>query len=152
VRRFCAGCKQQRPIREFDLGTAQLSRICLGCADARLRTEAPSDRSHRAAQITTLEQHRRELYASLVIIDAQIADLRASALPHAQAHTQVAALERRRRELIAALVNTDAQIADLHARPTPSRIVLEDRSGEDDTFDDVASAADLDSHPLDEMG
>lgn len=146
MRRFCASCKQQRPIREFDLGAAQLSRTCLGCADERLRTEAPSDRSHRAAQITSLEHRRRELYAALVVVDAQIADLRSSSLPH----TQLAALERRRRELIAALVTIDAQIADLHARPTPSRIVLEDRVGDDadDTFDDVA---DLGNYAHDEL-
>ena len=150
MRRFCSSCQQPRPIREFDLGAAQLSRTCLGCADARLRTEDPCDRSQRTAQILTLEQRRRELYASLVAIDAQIVDLRALPLPH----TQVAALERRRRELIAALVTIDAQIADLHARPTPSRIVLEDRVGEvDDTaFDDAVNAADLGTHTHDELG
>lgn len=147
VLRFCSSCQQQRPIREFDLGAAQLSRTCLGCADERLRTEDPRDRSQRTAQILTLEQRRRELYAALVAVDAQIVDVRASSLPH----IQLPVLEKRRRELIAALVTTDAQIADLHARPTPSRIVLEDRvcdEADETAFDD---AADLGQHMHDEL-
>jgi hypothetical protein len=81
VTRFCAGCKQQRPLREFDLGGGQLSTTCLGCADERLRTEDHRARRERNEQIAALEKRRRELIAALVKIDAEIADLTVRARP-----------------------------------------------------------------------
>ena len=77
MNRLCETCRVQRPLREFDLGGGQLSAVCLGCADERLRTEDHLERTHRRARITELERRRRELIASLVKIDAEIADLRA---------------------------------------------------------------------------
>ena len=79
--RFCASCRQQRPIRDFDLGGGQLSTTCLGCADERLRTEDHRARGQRNAQLAALEKRRRELIAALVKIDAEIADLRARPTP-----------------------------------------------------------------------
>ena len=79
--RPCATCRQQRPLREFDLGGGQLSTTCLGCAHTRLRTEDHRARSQRNAQIAALERRRRELIASLVKIEAEIADLRVLARP-----------------------------------------------------------------------
>jgi len=81
VTRFCATCKQQRPLREFDLGGGQLSTTCLGCADERLRTEDHRARSQRNEQIAALEKRRRELIAALVKIDAEITDLTVRARP-----------------------------------------------------------------------
>jgi len=75
--RHCATCRQQRSLREFDLGGGQLSTTCVECADERLRTEDTLARSQRNAQIATLENRRRELIAALVKTDAEIADLRA---------------------------------------------------------------------------
>jgi hypothetical protein len=77
MNRLCETCREQRPLREFDLGGGQLSSVCLGCADERLRTEDHLERTHRRARITELERRRRELIASLVKVDAEIADLRA---------------------------------------------------------------------------
>ena len=145
--RYCSSCQQQRPIREFDLGAAQLSTTCSGCAHERLRTEDHRARSQRATQIAVLERRRRELIVALVNIDAEIVDVRARS---SLLHTQVAALERRRRELIAALVKIDAEIADLRARPTPSRLVLDDGGEVDEApFDD--GGADLGNRTHDEI-
>lgn len=140
--RYCATCRQQRPLREFDLGGGQLSTTCLGCAHERLRTEDHLSRSQRNAQIETLEKRRRELIAALVKIDAEIADLRAQ--PSQTRTLELAASEKRRRELIAALVKIDAEIADLHARPTQPRIVLVDDASDADgsTFDEDVFGAD----------
>ena len=79
--RHCATCRQQRPLREFDLGGGQLSTTCFVCAHERLRTEDHRARSQRNAQIATLESRRREMIAALVKIDAEIADLRARPTP-----------------------------------------------------------------------
>ena len=81
MQRPCATCRQQRPLREFDLGGGQLSSTCLTCADTRLRTEDDRARLQRNAQIAALERRRRELIAALVKIDAEIADLRARPTP-----------------------------------------------------------------------
>ena len=74
--RVCETCRAQRSLREFDLGGGQLSAVCLGCADERLRTEDHRARTHRRARIAELEKRRREMIAALVKIDAEIADLR----------------------------------------------------------------------------
>jgi hypothetical protein len=74
--RVCETCRGQRPLREFDLGGGQLSAVCLGCADERLRTEDQRARADRRSRIVELEKRRRELIAALVKIDAEIADLR----------------------------------------------------------------------------
>lgn len=79
--RLCETCRQQRPLREFDLGGGQLRAVCSGCAEARLRTEGHRARVERNAQIAVLERRRRELIASLVKIDAEIANLRARPTP-----------------------------------------------------------------------
>lgn len=81
MQRLCATCRQQRPLREFDLGGGQLSSTCLGCSQERLRTEDQRARVERASQIAALERRRRELIAALVKIDAEIADLRARPTP-----------------------------------------------------------------------
>ena len=79
--RHCATCRQQRPLRDFDLGGGQLSTTCLGCSNERLRTEDHRARTQRNEQIAKLESRRREMIASLVKIDAEIADLRACPTP-----------------------------------------------------------------------
>lgn len=79
--RMCETCRAPRPLQEFDLGGGQLSAVCLACAAARLRTEDQRARTHRRAQIADLERKRRELIASLVKVDAEIADLRARPTP-----------------------------------------------------------------------
>ncbi len=79
--RHCATCRQQRPLREFDLGGGQVSTTCVGCSNERLRTEDHRARALRNAQITALETRRREMIAALVKIDAEIADLRARPTP-----------------------------------------------------------------------
>ena len=81
VTRSCATCRQQRPLREFDLGGGQLSATCLGCAHEKLRTEDQRARSQRNAQIAALEKRRREMIAALVKLEAEITDLRVSARP-----------------------------------------------------------------------
>lgn len=79
--RHCATCRQQRPLRDFDLGGGQLSTTCLGCSNERLRTEDHRARTQRNAQIAALESRRREMIVALVKIDAEIADLRARPTP-----------------------------------------------------------------------
>ena len=75
--RYCDSCKLHRPLRDFDLGGGQLSSKCLACAQERSRTEGQEARSQRLAEIASLEKERRSLIASLVKIDARIAELRA---------------------------------------------------------------------------
>lgn len=159
--RLCETCREQRPLREYDLGGGQLSVTCHGCADERLRTEDHRARSQRRARIAELERHRRELIAALVKVDAEIADFRARPTPTRitlddggevdvafadgcgiadpiRRRARIADLERHRRELIASLVKVDAEIADLRARPTLPRIVLDDGGEVDDaSFDDA---------------
>lgn len=82
--RPCATCRQQRPLREFDLGGGQLSTTCLSCAHERLRTEDHRARSQRTAKIASLEKRRREMIAALVKIEAEIADLKVRPRPTPQ--------------------------------------------------------------------
>jgi hypothetical protein len=77
VRRLCATCGQQRPLRDFDLGEG-LRRTCLACAGETAPHQGLLSRERRAAQLDDLEQRRRSLIASLVKIDAEIAVLRAA--------------------------------------------------------------------------
>ena len=147
--RFCSNCRQQRTLREFDLGGGQLSTTCLGCAHERLRTEDHRARSQRNTQLAALQCRRRELIAALVKADAEIANLRAR-----PTSTQLTALQRRhRRELIAALVKIDAEIADLRARRPPSRVALDDGGEVDEAvFDeDAFGVADPGDSTRDEM-
>jgi hypothetical protein len=65
LNRACAKCHQPRPIRDFE-GEDQ---PCLSC-------RARGSRSERAAKIIELERQRRSLIATLVKIDAEIAELR----------------------------------------------------------------------------
>jgi hypothetical protein len=76
VTRYCDSCKLHRPLRDFDLGGGQLSSKCLACTQERSRTESQEARNQRHAEIAALEKERRALIASLVKIDARIAELR----------------------------------------------------------------------------
>jgi hypothetical protein len=75
VLRYCATCRRERPIRDFDLGEGvdgDLSATCRYCAGGRSRAEDLRVRE----QIAALERQRRTLIASLVKIDSEIATLR----------------------------------------------------------------------------
>ena len=169
MNRLCETCRVQRPLRDFDLGGGQLSSVCHGCSDERLRTEDQRAREYRRARITELERRRRALIAALVEVDTEIADLRSRPTPtrivldagdgvapvdgaaRAKRRARIAELERHRRELIAALVKVDAEIADLRARPTLPRIVLDDGCEVNDTAFDDAFGGDFGAGVLDEM-
>jgi len=112
VTRFCDRCQLHLPLRDFDLGSGQLSSICLACVQERTRTEDHVARSRRKAQIAELEEQRQELIVALGKIDKQIAETPPSR------KSQIPALEKQRRSLIAALVKIDGQIAELRARPS----------------------------------
>ena len=81
MKRLCEACHASRPLREFDLGGGQLSSVCHGCSDERLRTEDHRARAQRRTRITELARRRRELIVALVKVDAEIADLRTRPTP-----------------------------------------------------------------------
>jgi hypothetical protein len=68
-----------------DLGGGQLSSTCLSCAHERTRTEDANARADRLTQIALLETQRRSLIATLVKVDAKIAELRARPAPSSSA-------------------------------------------------------------------
>lgn len=113
--RYCDGCRQHRPIRDFDLGGGYFSATCRACSHERASTEKLATRSARHAQIASREAERRALIVTLVKVDAGIVELADRQLP-----SQTSALERQRRSVIAALVKIDAEIAELRARPSGS--------------------------------
>ena len=74
--RYCDSCRLHRSLRDFDLGSGQLSSTCLACVHERTRLENQDARSQRLAQIAALETQRRELISALGKLDAEIAELR----------------------------------------------------------------------------
>ena len=77
VTRFCDTCRQQCPIREFELADGQHSPTCRACAPERPSAAAlRAERHERHEQLAALERQRRSLIAALVKIDAEIAELR----------------------------------------------------------------------------
>ena len=77
----CASCRQQLPLREFDLGGGQFSASCSSCADERLRNEDAEERSRRLIKLEVLEKQRAEMVVALLKIDGEIADLRPRVRP-----------------------------------------------------------------------
>ncbi len=75
VTRFCEACQRHRPLREFDLSSEHPVATCFSCVRARTSDAAPA----RREQLAALERQRRSLIATLVKLDAEIADLRTRA-------------------------------------------------------------------------
>jgi hypothetical protein len=151
VTRFCIGCRQPRPLREFDLSSGTFSTTCIGCSNssstpaqtnrapapavagvdehaallsarAQQRLDEQHARRQRKAQLAMLEKHRRELLAPVIKLDFEIKALRSQPLPSL---VEIAVLENRRHDLLAGLAKIDTEIAELRARPTPARIVYD---------------------------
>ena len=68
----CTSCRQQLPLREFDLGGGQFSASCAACADERLRTEDAEQRGQRLIKLEVLEKQRSEMVVALLKIDGEI--------------------------------------------------------------------------------
>ena len=79
MERLCDTCMQPRDLGDFELIGDLRGNTCHGCRGKKVAAVGRRARLIRRAELSELENRRRRLIAALVKVDAEIAELRASA-------------------------------------------------------------------------